>query len=122
MAVDSKGNRYPCTFNIPFGEGPARFNKQGGAPAPAPLVNDPPSRENPYGTGTLPPLPEHVVRMEEETRQLVKQLRNLATFMETKTYSDLPALEQELMAAQRHQMEGYAKTLSLRYFMALLER
>ena len=67
------------------------------------------------------PLPMHVQRMAAETQTVVTNLRKLGEFLGGKIYQDLPLLEQQLMTQQYQQMVEYAKTLSLRYCMALLD-
>ena len=67
------------------------------------------------------PIPDHVRRMASETQDVVKRLRNLEGFLETKTFKALTILDQALMFDQKNQMTEYAKTLSLRYCMALLD-
>lgn len=67
------------------------------------------------------PLPEHVGRLSDECRDLIKRLQSLMGFIETKTFKELPTYKQAMLFDQKEQMEAYAKTLSLRYFMELLE-
>lgn len=68
------------------------------------------------------PMPEHVQRMAVETQTVVTNLRKLSEFIQDGTvFRSLPVLEQQLMFDQKEQMTAYAKTLSLRYCMALLE-
>lgn len=67
------------------------------------------------------PLPEYAQRLAEETQQTITRLVNLAGYMETKTFTELSFFKQQLLVEQRREMEQYAKTLSLRYCMALLE-
>lgn len=66
-------------------------------------------------------LPEHVQRMAEEAQQVITRYRNLAAFVHTKTFKELLVHEQALMFDQLEQMAAYAKTLSLRYCLALLD-
>lgn len=79
------------------------------------------SKEDPYGRKQPEPLPAHVERMQEELKELVPRLNNLAGFMLTKTFHQLSVVEQERLIQQREPMEEYARILSLRYFSALLE-
>jgi hypothetical protein len=67
------------------------------------------------------PLPEHVQRMAVETQTVVTNLRKLSEFTKGQVFPTLPQLEQMLMFDQLEQMTAYAKTLSLRYCMALLD-
>lgn len=67
------------------------------------------------------PLPEYAQRLAEETQQAITRLVNLAGYMETKTFGELPVYKQRLLSEQRQELEQYAKTVSLRYCMALLE-
>lgn len=58
--------------------------------------------------------------MATETQEILTRLKNLDGFLQTKTYAELPALDQRLLLDQRREMEAYARTLCLRYCMALL--
>ena len=73
---------------------------------------------NPLNGKVLPP---HVQRMAVETQEVMVRLRNLDGFLQTKTYQELSTLEQALLQDQREEMLAYARTLSLRYCMALLD-
>jgi hypothetical protein len=68
-------------------------------------------------------MPLHVQRMAAETQTVVTNLRKLSEFVEnpSSAFASLPRLEQQLMLKQRDQMQDYARTLSLRYCMALLD-
>ena len=74
---------------------------------------------NPYNPPA--PLPEYAQRLAEETQQTITRLVNLDGYMNTKTYGELTPLKRSLLYQQRQEMEAYAKTVSLRYCMALLE-
>lgn len=74
---------------------------------------------NPYNPPA--PLPEYAQRLAEETQQTITRLVSLAGYTETKAFTKLPYYKQQLLVEQRREMEHYAKTLSLRYCMALLE-
>jgi len=65
-------------------------------------------------------LPLHVQRMAVETQTVVTNLRKLGEFMSGTVYPTLPLLDRQLMSQQYQEMTEYAKTLSLRYCMALL--
>lgn len=69
---------------------------------------------------TVPGVPPHVERMGQELAELLPRLRNLDGFTDTKTFKELPTLEQKLMHDQRDSMEEYAKTLALRYHLSLI--
>lgn len=85
-----------------------------------------PYEKTPFGAGNplvgdAVKVPDHVARMAVETQDVVKRLRSLTGFMETKTFKELPDLDKALLYDQKEQMTDYAKTLSLRYCMALLD-
>ena len=67
------------------------------------------------------PLPEYAQRLAQETQQTITRLVSLSGYIQTKTFKELPQLKQNLMYQQRDEMENYAKSISLRYCMALLE-
>ena len=73
---------------------------------------------DPYNPG--PPLPEHVQRMAAETQTVVTNLKKLDQFIGGSVFITLPQLDKQLLSQQRSEMTEYAKTLSLRYCMALL--
>ena len=73
---------------------------------------------DPYNPG--PPLPLHVQRMAAETQTVVTNLKKLDQFIGGAVFNSLPYLDKQLLSQQRNEMVEYAKTLSLRYCMALL--
>lgn len=77
---------------------------------------------DPYNPMTKP-MPEHAQRMAMETQTVVNNLRKLSEFIsdDAGVFPTLPLLERMLMLEQRDQMTAYARTLSLRYCMALLD-
>lgn len=68
-----------------------------------------------------PPFPEYAQRLSVETQETVVRLVNLSGYIETKSFKELPVFKQHLLVKQKSEMEEYAKSLSLRYCMALLE-
>lgn len=80
--------------------------------------------DDPYGEKMAPvppPLPDYVLRMMEESKDLVVRLGKLSIDVGSKQFQESTQLEQRLMVEQMDAMEKYAKVLSLRYHMALLD-
>lgn len=65
-------------------------------------------------------MPEFAQRMSVELQELVRRLQSLEGYIATKSFTELDPLNRELLQQQRDEMLGYAKTLSLRYTVALL--
>lgn len=65
-------------------------------------------------------MPEFAQRMSVELQELVRRLQNLEGYIATKSFAELDPLNRELLQQQRDEMLEYAKTLSLRYTVALL--
>lgn len=80
------------------------------------------SYADPYGRKPVAPLPLHVQRMSEETKQVVQRLVALDRYITGSGtgWADQSMLKRQLMAEQKAEMISYAKSLSLRYFMELL--
>lgn len=69
----------------------------------------------------MTPFPEYAQRLAVETKETIARLVNLSGYIETKGFRELPVFKQHLLVKQKGEMEEYAKSLSLRYCMALLE-
>lgn len=65
-------------------------------------------------------MPEFAQRMSVELQELVRRLQKLEGYTATKSFTELDPLNRELLQRQRDEMLEYAKTLSLRYTVALL--
>ena len=65
-------------------------------------------------------MPEFAQRMSVELQELVRRLQKLEEYLTTKAFTELDSLNRELLQQQRERMLEYAKTLSLRYTVALL--
>lgn len=65
-------------------------------------------------------MPEFAQRMSVELQELVRRLQSLERYIATKPFTKLDPLNHELLRRQRDEMLEYAKTLSLRYTVALL--
>ena len=91
-------------------------------PRPEPMLKEPgaPFTGDPY-TYRSKPMPEWAQRLSVEVSTTVRNLRKLSAFVGSPEFVNLPVLDQRLMVEQRGSMEEYAKVVSLRYCMALLE-
>lgn len=64
-------------------------------------------------------LPEHVRQVASELQETLPRLRTMLGYVETKTFRELPVVEQRLILDQLESLQDYAKTVALRYCMHL---